>query len=85
MYMNLREGVGTLNFTTTTGNFFQNIENGFWVDHNYDITTSKMAFELITTSKRMKRTSKRSVLSEFHILTTYGVSTYGILVLTKTF
>ena len=63
----------------------QNVENVFWVDHYYDITTSKMAFELITTSKRMKRTSKRSVLSEFHILTTYGVSTYCILVLTKTF
>ena len=57
----------------------------FWVDHNYGITTSKMALELITTSKRMKRTSKRSVLSDFHILTTYGVSTYGIWVLTKTF
>jgi len=21
-----------------------NVENGFWVDHNYDITMSKMAF-----------------------------------------
>ncbi len=21
-----------------------NVKNGFWVDHNYDITTSKMAF-----------------------------------------
>ncbi len=57
----------------------QNVENVFWVDHYYDITKSKMAFELITTSKRMKRTSKRTVLSEFYILTTYGVSTYGIL------
>jgi hypothetical protein len=26
----------------------------------------------------MKRTSKVSVLSDFHILTTYGISTYGI-------
>ena len=32
------------------------------------ITTTK-----ITTSKRMKRTSKVSFLSDFHILTTYGV------------
>ncbi len=38
------EGVGTSNFTTTTGVFFHNIKNGFLVDHNYDITTSKMAF-----------------------------------------
>ncbi len=30
------EGVGTSNFTTTTGDFFQNVENGFWVDHYYD-------------------------------------------------
>ncbi len=29
----MREGVGTSNFTTTTGDFFQNIKNGFWVDH----------------------------------------------------
>ncbi len=36
-----REGVGTSNFTTTTGDFFQNVENGFWVDHYYDIITSK--------------------------------------------
>ena len=74
-----------MNFTTTTGVFFHNVKDGFRVDHNYDITTLKMAFELITTSKRMKRTLKRSVLSDFHILTTYGVSTYGILVLTKNF
>ncbi len=25
-----------LNFTTTTGNLFQNVKNGFWVDHYYD-------------------------------------------------
>ena len=58
----------------------QNVENVFWVDHYYDITTSKMAFELITTSKRMKRTLKISILSDFYILTTYGVisTTYGI-------
>ncbi len=58
----------------------QNVENVFWVDHYYDITTAKMAFELITTSKRIKRTSKISILSDFYILTTYGVisTTYGI-------
>ncbi len=39
-----REGVGTSNFTTTTGHFFHYIENGFLVDHYYVITTSKMAF-----------------------------------------
>jgi hypothetical protein len=44
------EGVGTSNFTTTTGDYFQNVENVFWVDHYYDITTSKMSFELITTT-----------------------------------
>ncbi len=38
------EGVGTSNFTTTTGHFFHYIENGFLVDHYYVITTSKMAF-----------------------------------------
>ena len=32
-----REGVGTSNFTTTTGHFFQNIESVFLVDHNYEI------------------------------------------------
>ena len=31
----IREGVGTSNVTTTTGDFFQNIENGFLVDHYY--------------------------------------------------
>jgi hypothetical protein len=39
-----REGVGTSNFTTTTGHFFHYIKNGFLVDHYYNITTSKMAF-----------------------------------------
>ena len=60
----------------------QNIEMVFLVDQNVEkriITTSKSKLsELITTtkittSKRMKRTSKVSFLSDFHILTTYGV------------
>jgi hypothetical protein len=58
------EGVGMSNFITTTGDFFQNVKNGFWVDHYYDITTSKMAFELITTT-----TKKDFRCSDF----TYGV------------
>jgi len=37
-------GVGTSNFTTTTGHFFHYIKNGFLVDHYYNITTSKIAF-----------------------------------------
>jgi hypothetical protein len=64
----------------------QNVEMVFLVDQNVEkriITTSKSKLsqrrkELITTtkittSKRMKRTSKVSFLSDFHILTTYGV------------
>ena len=73
------------NFTTTTGVFFHNVESVFLVYHYYEITTSKMSFQFITTtkirtSKRMKRTTKISILSDFHILTTYGVisTTYGI-------
>ena len=71
----------------------QNVKMVFLVDQNVEkriITTSKSKLsqrrkELITTtnittSKRMKRTSKVSFLSDFHILTTYGVisTTYGI-------
>ncbi len=44
----------------------------------HPITTTK-----IITSKRMKRTSKVSFLSDFRILTTYGISTYSILALTN--
>ena len=64
----------------------QNVEIVFLVDQNVEkriITTLKSKLsqrrkELITTtnittSKRMKRTSKVSFLSDFHILTTYGV------------
>jgi hypothetical protein len=38
------EGVGTSNFTATTGHFFHYIENGYLVDHNYNITTLKVPF-----------------------------------------
>ena len=32
-----REGVGTSNFTTTTGVFFHNVESPFLVDHYIEI------------------------------------------------
>jgi hypothetical protein len=38
----IREGVGTSNFRTTTGHFFQNVKIVFLVHHYYDITTSKL-------------------------------------------
>ena len=38
------EGVGTSNFTTTTGHFFHYIESVFLVHHYYDIRTSKSVF-----------------------------------------
>jgi hypothetical protein len=42
-----REGVGTSNFRTSTGQKFQNIEMVFLDDQNIEIRTSKMSFELI--------------------------------------
>jgi hypothetical protein len=44
------------NFRTTTGQF--NVEMVFLVYHYYDITTSKMSFEFITTTTI--RTPKRT-------------------------
>ncbi len=38
------EGVGTSNFTTSTGQKFQNVEMVFLVDQNIEIRMSKMAF-----------------------------------------
>ena len=63
-----REGVGTSNFRATTGHFFQNVEIVFLVYHYYDITTSKMAFELITTTtiRTSKIDFRRSDLSQRH-------------------
>ncbi len=72
------EGVGTVNFTTMTGDFFQNIKNGFLVDHYIEIDKDHY-YENHNVEKNVKRTSKVSVLSDFHILTTYGESTYGVL------
>jgi hypothetical protein len=56
MRMPDREGVGTSTIRTSTGQKFQNVEMVFLVDQNVDITTSKMSFELITTTTI--RTSK---------------------------
>ena len=78
------EGVGTSNFTTTTGNFFQNVKNGFWVDHYIEIDKDHY-YKNHNVEKNVKRTSKVSVLSDFHILTTYGESTYGVLEKNKFF
>ncbi len=64
-----REGVGTSNFTTTTGHFFHYIENGFLVDHYYVITTSKMAFQLITTTTSLLGQKKDFRHCDF----TYGI------------
>ncbi len=72
------EGVGTSNFTTTTGVFFHNIESPFLVDHFIEIDKDHY-YENHNVEKNVKRTSKVSVLSDFHILTTYGKSTYGVL------
>jgi hypothetical protein len=47
--MIIGEGVGTSNFKTTTGHFFQNVEIVFLVHHYYNITTLKLT--KITTTK----------------------------------
>ncbi len=73
-----REGVGTSNLTTTTGHFFHYIENGFLVDHYIEIDKDHY-YKNHNVEKNVKKTSKVSVLSDFHILTTYGKSTYGVL------
>jgi hypothetical protein len=54
------------------------IENGFLVDHYIKIDKDHY-YKNQNIEKNVKRTSKISVLSDFHILTTYGVSTYGVL------
>ena len=72
------EGVGTSNFTTTTGHFFQNIEivflvhhyyynqnieSVFWVHHYYD------TFDVLI----LPMASKKITTSKIEISTTYGV------------
>jgi len=53
------------------------IKNGFLVDHYIKIDKDHY-YKNQNVEKNVKRKSKVSVLSDFHILTTYGVSTYGI-------
>ena len=53
------------------------IKNGFLVDHYIEIDKDHY-YKNQNVKKNVKRTSKVSVLSDFHILTTYGISTYGI-------
>ncbi len=65
-----------MNFTTTTGVFFHNVESPFLVDHYIEIDKDHY-YKNHNVKKNVKRTSKVSVLSNFHILTTYGESTYG--------
>ena len=56
--INQREGVGTLNFTTTTGVFFHNVENGFWVDH-YIENQCLFSWSLLWKSERRKEWKER--------------------------
>ena len=65
--------------TTKTKNFanHQYIKNGFLVDHYIKIDKDPY-YKNQNVEKNVKRTSKVSVLSDFHILTTYGVSTYDV-------
>jgi len=54
------------------------IENGILVDHFIQIDKDHY-YKNQNIKKNVKRTSKVSVLSDFYILTTYGISAYGIL------
>jgi hypothetical protein len=47
------EGVGTSNLTTTNGDFFQNIKNGFWVDY-YIKNQCLFSWSLLQKSERWK-------------------------------
>jgi hypothetical protein len=64
----VREGVGTSTIRTSTGQKFQNVEMVFLVDQNVEIRTSKMSFELITTTtiRTSKIDFRRSDLSQRH-------------------
>jgi hypothetical protein len=78
--MQYREGVGTSNFTTTTGNFFQNVKNGFEL---ITTTTSLHRNCLFSSSLlQQKKTfdvlilpmaSKKITTSKIKISTTYGI------------
>ncbi len=58
--------------------FFHNVKSPFLVDHYIEIDKDHY-YKNHNVEKNVKRTSKVSVLSDFHILTTYGESTYGVL------
>ena len=79
------EKVTTTNFTAskTKKNIekFANhnfIESPFLVDHFIKIDKDHY-YENQNAKTNVKRTLKVSVLSDFHILTTFGKSTYGVL------
>ncbi len=60
------KGVGTSNFTTTTGVFFHNVENVFWVHHYYD---KNQTFNVLI----LPMASKKITTSKIKISTNYGV------------
>ena len=65
--------------------YIQNIENGFLVDH-YIENHSLFSSSLLQKSERRKECEKNIKSLSFCLiftLTTYGISTYGILVLTN--
>ena len=84
-YLFVREKVTTMKITTLKTK--KNIEK--FVNHHYIkmwITTLKISVFLIhhyyenqNVKKNEKNIESMFVLSDFHILTTYGVSTYGVL------
>ncbi len=65
------EGVGTSNFRTTTGQFFQNVEVVFLVFHNFTTTKSEpwkwlFSLSLLRKSERQKEHQKSKIrLSTF--------------------
>ena len=54
----LREGVGTSNFRTTTGQFFQNVEMVFLVDQNVESQKDQNVESVHLFSIKVIRTSK---------------------------
>ena len=54
----LTRGGRNVEFHYYDWSFFHNVENGFWVDHNYDITTSKMVFSWSLHRKEWKEHRK---------------------------
>ena len=72
------EGVGTSNFTTTTGHFFHYIENGFLVDHyfyNQNIECPFLVDHYYDTFDVLilSMASKKITTLKIKISTTYGI------------